>query len=1008
MQILVLGMHRSGTSAVTRLINMMGAYFGPEGIALNTSERNPKGFWERKDVVAINDEALQLSSAAWNRVLQFDPDLLRRSTDSGLPDRVSRLVLGLDANRPWVLKDPRLCLTLPLWRAALEVPLVVLVHRCPVEVAHSLRRRDRIPLNIGIALWEYYWRSAVAHCRDLPTLYVSHAELMRDPNAVSSHIFDGLSAHGVTGLRKPSAAEVEAFVDPDLYRNRSDASAVSAHLNGVQLQLLDLLGDDGARLTAASTELSTGAQEALRHYEELLLGERQLHALSEELESAKQQLRAARTRLAHRDDENHSLHKTLQDLRQNLDRSERNLLELRAIHEVLASHPMHRMERRVAKLVRDPRQFLSDSRFAPLRFIAPMAPTRNAPGDGAKWPASSSPDAQRPRERQKKPAPPSFRNFVEYSRQAMLHPELVRSPLSEPGRRILGVMDWNRKTLAAEHHEKSQEELVSVIMPARNRAGVIDVAIQSVLSQTYANWELIVVDDASTDDTSAVVKRHSDPRIRLVRLTSSAGASRARNEGMAASRGHFLTYLDSDDVWDPDFILISLNELVKRPNLDLVYSAQLVWDAEDGAFAHDVEHGNFQLRYAPFNRALLENRNYISMISILHRRSLLDRYGGFRESLKRLVDWELVLRYTEDKPALSIPAVLSHYHRGHVTNHVSSTEDKDRAISGVDETLHKSLLPASVVARGPDVYFALYGVHGREHVANSRRRVSVVVPSYEVADYLDLCVRSLREWTSNYELIIVDNASGPEVQERLDRLEGQEGVKVLRNDQNWGFTRAVNQGIEAAEDGNDIVLLNNDALVTPMWLDAMRDVVDDVPEAGIVAPRQVLPPSTRTNRIHVPGCIATREVDTNLSSHHANVLDPFFDQDRGYVELSYAPFFCVYITRSVIEAAGLLDAENAPHYRSDQLYCDVVRNFVGKRIVYTPRSKVYHFHQQATRALQEKDAGLFKVMYEQNSWKGVADRGVGDGSASKAAEPEAGRDTHETSDMGSERSSARP
>jgi glycosyltransferase involved in cell wall biosynthesis len=989
MQILVLGMHRSGTSAVTRLINMMGAYFGPEGIAVKSSESNPKGFWERRDVVALNDEALQLSSATWNRVLQFDPGLLSRANNGALHERVSRLVLGMDANRPWVLKDPRLCLTLPLWRRALEAPVVVLVHRCPVEIAKSLRSRDGIPINVGVALWEHYWRSAVMHCSDLPTISVSHAELMDKPAAVADDIFDGLSALGVTGLRKPSAAEVQAFVDANLYRSRSDASSVPSYLNGVQAQLLDALRVDGASLADVSTEVSNGAQDTLRQHETSLLDRERIHNLSDELNVARQQIEADRKSLAERESENHSLRTNLHDLRQNLAQSEQTVRELRAVRDTVPPRPVSRMERRVAKLMRDPQKFFADSQFAPFRMIAPFAPARKQPRSGPKSRGTTSDHPKVPVARVKASAPLKFRNFSEYSRQAILHPELVRSPLSEPGRRVLGVMEWNRKALAAEHREKPQDQLVSIIMPARNRADVIDVAIASVLAQTYVNWELIVVDDASTDGTAEAVERYTDPRIHLVRLTSSTGVSRARNQGIAASQGRFLAYLDSDDVWEPDFILISLNELKKYPKLDLVYSAQFVWDAEDGRFTHDTEQTAFQLRYAPFSRALLENRNYISMISIMHRRSLFERCGGFRESAKRLVDWELVLRYTEDKPALSIPVVLSHYHRGHVANHVSKTEDKQGAMFAVDEALHKSRLPASMVDGMPDPTFALFGAHGSLAPENSRKRVSIVIPSYEVAEYLDLCVRSIREWTNNYELIIVDNASGSAVQDRLDRLEAEAGVTVIRNHKNWGFTYAVNQGIEAAEPGNDIVLLNNDALVTPMWLDALRDVVDDVPEAGIIAPRQVLPPGTKTNKIHVPGCIASREVDTNLSWHHANVLDPFFSPEKGYIELSYAPFFCVYIPRRVIDAAGLLDAENGPHYRSDQLYCDVVRHFLGKRIVYTPWSKVYHFHQQATVALRERDAGLFKVMYEQNRWKGIAGGGVRDVSA-------AGNGAHET------------
>ena len=111
-----------------------------------------------------------------------------------------------------------------------------------------------------------------------------------------------------------------------------------------------------------------------------------------------------------------------------------------------------------------------------------------------------------------------------------------------------------------------------------------------------------------------------------------------------------------------------------------------------------------------------------------------------------------------------------------------------------------------------------------------------------------------------------------------------------------------------------------------------------------------------------------RETDTSLSQHHRNVVDPLLRPAKGYVELSYAAFFCVYIPRNVLDDCGLLDVENGPHYRSDRLYCDVVRNFAHRKIVYTPHSKVYHFHMRATDTLREKDRALFDKMYVKNDW----------------------------------------
>ena len=116
MQLIVLGMHRSGTSSVTRLLNLAGAYFGPEGIATDPNEENPKGFWERRDVRAVCDGLLHGGGYDWWRVADFSPDNIPEDVRAERLEEFRRIVFHLDAHRPWVMKEPRLCLLLPILR----------------------------------------------------------------------------------------------------------------------------------------------------------------------------------------------------------------------------------------------------------------------------------------------------------------------------------------------------------------------------------------------------------------------------------------------------------------------------------------------------------------------------------------------------------------------------------------------------------------------------------------------------------------------------------------------------------------------------------------------------------------------------------------------------------------------------------------------------------------------------------------------------------------------------
>jgi len=224
MQILVLGMHRAGTSTITRLINMMGAYFAPEGISVGFSKANPKGFWERKDVLAVNGALLKHFDCAWHRVDGWDDSKL-----DTIPGPILRgirtLVLELDAHRPWVMKDPRLCLTLPCWLPFLEVPVAVVATRHPLATARSLELRNGLPIEYGLALWEYHAVHTIRHSCALPKAQVSYEAILSEPVKTVEKLHDALLAHGVQGLRMPREREILAFVEPKFQRARETDAA---------------------------------------------------------------------------------------------------------------------------------------------------------------------------------------------------------------------------------------------------------------------------------------------------------------------------------------------------------------------------------------------------------------------------------------------------------------------------------------------------------------------------------------------------------------------------------------------------------------------------------------------------------------------------------------------------------------------------------------------------------------------------------------------------------------
>jgi glycosyltransferase involved in cell wall biosynthesis len=193
---------------------------------------------------------------------------------------------------------------------------------------------------------------------------------------------------------------------------------------------------------------------------------------------------------------------------------------------------------------------------------------------------------------------------------------------------------------------------VSIVMPVYNRARFAPQAIDSVLRQSHADWELLIVDDGSEDDLAGAIAPYlADPRIRLLREPH-RGSTAARNAALRGARGAVIAYLDSDNLWAPNFLSLAADALRRDPEVDLVYG--VLSSAHHGL-------GDHVLLFRPFDREALLEANYIDMNVVVHRASLVQRFGGFDEALSRMVDWDMMLRYSEHRPAQGIPALAARY-----------------------------------------------------------------------------------------------------------------------------------------------------------------------------------------------------------------------------------------------------------------------------------------------------------------------------------------------------------
>ncbi len=265
MQIFVLGMHRSGTSAFARLLNLMGVYFGGENAGIGRNEENQKGFWERQDVRQLNDTILFNKNCDWDRVSGLDLNTLeeREIFEQAAAD----IVLNMDAHRPWFMKEPRFCILFPIWRSALEFPFCIHINRNPLEIAHSLKVRNDIPISVGLALWQFYTTQALAASKTIPRIFLNYEELLETPRQTVDRIYLELSASGIQNLRHPNTQELLNFLDPELRRHHKSQQELKAIATVSQLDLYEFLKSSNQPADFKTPPLSSQCIDTLREYE---------------------------------------------------------------------------------------------------------------------------------------------------------------------------------------------------------------------------------------------------------------------------------------------------------------------------------------------------------------------------------------------------------------------------------------------------------------------------------------------------------------------------------------------------------------------------------------------------------------------------------------------------------------------------------------------------------------------------------------------------------------------
>lgn len=504
----------------------------------------------------------------------------------------------------------------------------------------------------------------------------------------------------------------------------------------------------------------------------------------------------------------------------------------------------------------------------------------------------------------------------------------------------LRIMRVSRQELFEQRKTKfSYAPKFSVVVPLYHTpAKFLKDLVRSMMYQSYANWELCLV-NASPEDVhlTSLLENWAmrDKRIRVIRLEKNLGIAQNTNAGIAASTGEFIAFLDHDDFLEPDALFCYADALNKDKTIDVFYSDE---DKTDEYAAHYF-YPHFK---SDFNIDLLHANNYMCHFLAV-RKSLVYTVGGMNEKFDGAQDYDFVLRLTENtKKIYHCPRILYHWRCSNQST-AANQGNKMYAIHAGKAALNAHYKRIGWNARAQEG--AVDGWYQTKFTLKEEPLVSILIPNKDHTDDLDVCLNSFFERADyqNYEFIIIENNSVlPETFAYYEKIEKEhDNVKVVYWEAGFNYSAINNFGFKFAK-GDYIMLLNNDVeLITPDIFQSMLGFCMR-PEVGIVGAKLLYNDHTVQHAGVLVGA-------GGLADH---VFKGIHEDDPGYMgraissqDVSAVTAACLLVKRSVYEEVGGLEDEFQVAF-NDVDFCLKVRK-AGYLIVYDADVKLFHYESKS-------------------------------------------------------------
>jgi glycosyltransferase involved in cell wall biosynthesis len=490
--------------------------------------------------------------------------------------------------------------------------------------------------------------------------------------------------------------------------------------------------------------------------------------------------------------------------------------------------------------------------------------------------------------------------------------------------------------------------IISIIMPTYNTdERWLRKAIDSVLNQIYPHWELCIADDASTSPHVADILREyaqKDSRIKLVFRTENGHISEASNSALALATGHYITFLDHDDMLSQHALFWVVEDMQQYPNHKMWYSD------EDKVNESDE-------RYEPYfkcdwNPDLFLSHNLVTHLAVYHA-DLIREVGGLRKGYEGAQDYDLVLRVIEKiSPAeiRHIPRILYHW-RAIQGSTATSPDEKPYALlaaqKAIGEFLQRKGIQNAEVSENPEIQGT---IRVKYPIPDPAPLVSLIIPTRNGLHLLQRCVESILAKTlyRKFEIIIIDNESDdPETLAYFQQLEKENQARIISYPHPFNYADMNNMAVEFAQ-GELIGLLNNDLeVINPEWLGEMVSHAIR-PEIGVVGARLWYPNETLQHAgvvLGIGGCAG-----------HAH--KGFKRGDVGYFgraaliqNYSAVTGACLLVRKTIFVQVGGLNAEHLKVAFNDVDFCLKTLQ-LAVRCLWTPFAELYH-HESASRGYED-------------------------------------------------------